>query len=219
MARKRSVVFLFRRAQEFRGSKLMRCDQLREIAQTHLAERYDFQVRRLPAPRNEALQLKIARDLDGCILILLKSAALALLPGSLAEFRRRAAGICIDYVDASISIMPDVPIDMHISASIAGKNALEMELARKSVSNPAEKVHLIHHHADPRITWSDRSDSARITACYVGEASNTIIPDAISNEQAVGHLLFGGGVRAAEDQGDERRDDHDEERIERGTAM
>jgi hypothetical protein len=185
MAKKRSVVFLYRRAQEFRGSKLMRCDQLKEIAEMHLGERYSFHVRRLPAPRNEAMQLKMARDLEGCILVLLKSAALALLPGPLHEFRRRAAGICLDYVDASLSIMPDVPIDVHVSASIAGKRALETELARKSVSNPADKVHLVHHHADPRIAWSDRSGSATLSACYVGEVANTFIPAGIRAEVEV----------------------------------
>jgi len=180
MAKRLRVVFLYRAAHARSGAKIMRCDQLSEIARAGLSERFDFRVLQLPKPRFSAAIRDLFDDLDGAIVILLKRAHVTLSDNQLWHLRRKTKALIVDHVDASFDKTSLDFADLHIAASLDGKSGLSRIIERVSPHSPAP-VSLVLHHADPRITWHDHSHAKAANIAYFGLKEHAAIPDACSS--------------------------------------
>ena len=175
MVSKGRVVFLHRAAHARSGSKIMRCDQLSSIAQTHLDSRFEFEVACLPRPDQASETREVIAGLSGAIVILLKRAHATLTPDQVSLLRDTARFVMIDYVDAGID-KPAMDIaDLHIAASEDGARGLKRVADRLSPGRDIE-VALVPHHADPRIRWRDRRADTEIKIGYFGLPDHAVIP-------------------------------------------
>ncbi|MEO0930944.1 MAG: hypothetical protein AAFY14_09895 [Pseudomonadota bacterium] len=148
------------------------------MAQEFLGDRYDFYTRALPRSGHIRRQRRLINELAGDIVIFLKRADRGIAPDILEELRKTVRGMAIDYVDSRTYPPPEVPIDAHISASFAGKNAMDVLLsgAFNIKMNDKTAAHVVLHHADPRIT-QNQSAGEHPKLCYFGDLQNAYLPD------------------------------------------
>lgn len=165
-AQARDVIFLHRTAHETRGSKLMRCDQLAGFARELLPQRR-FDVAALPDEASAAEQAALLARVTDRHVILLKRADLSWPQSFCDGLAGRAATISVDYVDAPLDPVPNLPIALHIAAS---EPCVERLAGRGQVV-------LLPHHADPRLFRPDRSWEQRMTMLYIGRISHAVLPD------------------------------------------
>lgn len=177
MPNQQRVIFLYRAGHVRSGSKIMRCDQLCEIANEFLSDRYIFSTRALPRERHLVRQHRLSSELVGDIVIFLKRADKVLTQEALEELRQNVRGMAVDYVDAPIYPLPDVAMDAHISSSFAGKQALDVLLSGvfEAPLNDKTSAHTVLHHADPRIRPHQAGNDA-VKFCYFGDLKNTYLP-------------------------------------------
>lgn len=172
---RRRVVFAYRQAHASAGSKIMRCDQLAQIARTRLGERFAFETLALPPPRRSRRIRAAIESAEGAIVILLKRADLALDPSQAADLSRAACGVCVDYVDAPLGDGLAEIADMHIAASKAAFSKL------RARASSADAVRLVTHHADPRIVWRKDFGEGRFRLCYFGDERHFTPPPALTD--------------------------------------
>lgn len=164
-----------------KGSKIMRCDQLARIARRYLGDRYEFEV--LPHhPAHDGSDIKAACDtLRDAIVIMLKGTAKLLGPEGMVELRKHTRAICVDYVDSRMQGKYSLYADVHLSPSIAGMAILRRLLREKGSEVPdAIAAHVVHH-ADPRLEGLQLVPQERPCVAYLGNPSNTVIPDAVAS--------------------------------------
>lgn len=180
MSQKPQVLFLYRAGHASTGSKIMRCDQLCEMATQHLGERFDFATQALPRPNQLRAQRRLVTELEGKIVIFLKRADQAVDPDILADLRQTVRGMAIDYVDGTVNPLPVVPMDVHISASITGAQVVNTLLSGPFDAPLNDKtVSLtVLHHADPRIT-AHKAPMDRLRLGYIGRPDNAFLPDVV----------------------------------------
>jgi hypothetical protein len=178
MPSKPRVVFLFRAGHINAGSKIMRCDQLCEIATEFLGDRYEFSTRALPRPAHLNRQHRLVQELKDCIVIFLKRSDDVIALENLEDLRKSVRGMAIDYVDGNTFPPPRVAMDAHISASVAGARALEVLLSGPFdvPRNRTSSVHTVLHHADPRIA-PHQATGDHPNICYFGDLNNAHLPE------------------------------------------
>jgi len=173
---KQKVIFLHRRGHSAIGSKIMRCDQLAEICNRYLGDRYEFEVRSQRPIRDDQILRRSVRALDGHIVVLLKGTAKLFGVKGMEMMHARARGICIDYVDAKPSACYSPFAHIHIAASFAGLRVLENLLAgAESAANAPQVMHLTHH-ADPRLVGRRARQAKTVRSVYLGQPGNVYLP-------------------------------------------
>ena len=178
---KTKVKFLYRAGHVNQGAKIMRCDQLCEIANQFLAEAYEFEAMALPRPGQFRKQRELVETLKGSIIIFLKRADRAIEPTILEELRQSVRGMAIDYVDAAMLPWADVPMDVHFCASFTAKKTLDVMLNGPfgPPINARTSAQLVLHHADPRLKPVSRSNE-KMAMGYFGKPSNAFMTESIS---------------------------------------
>lgn len=181
MVRRRPRVrFLYRSSSRYLGSTQMRGFQLCSLAKDQLGHRYDFAMQSVP----NLLKLRmegawIALQPRGTIFILVKDVVDRFSQEGLMRLQQRAGGVALDYIDRHFHIAPPRGIDLHISASIAGIQALEARMA--DVRGTAEAIEgeaaLLLHGVDHRIRNLARATHDRFDPVYFGSPHVTTIPD------------------------------------------
>lgn len=179
---KQRVVFLHRKGMARAGSKIMRCDQLRDICEAHLGDEFDFRVRPMPPIREEADIQKVCGTVRGAIVILLKGAAVPLGDQGMEALRKSARGICIDYVDADAYRSFSPWADVHIGASHAGCRLLSNVLKKAGQNESDAPIMLLTHHADPRLDGLHIRHQQELRGVYMGHPSNVFIPPDIQGD-------------------------------------
>ncbi len=173
---KQKVVFLHRRGHSAIGSKIMRCDQLAEICNRYLGDRYKFEVRPQRPIRDDRILRRSVRALDGHIVVLLKGTAKLFGVQGMEMMHERARGICIDYVDAKPAGCYSPFAHVHIAASFAGQKVLENLLAGvESAVDQPQVMHLAHH-ADPRLAGHRVWPTKTVRPVYLGQPANVYLP-------------------------------------------
>ncbi len=195
MAEKPRVVFLYRAAHSSSGSKLMRCDQLCDIANAHLGDRYTFELAVLPKQNQNRRISRTLANMNDAIVILLKRAHATFGDGHADILRNAARAVLIDHVDATFDARALDVADVHIAASIDGLNGMK-RVASKIAPGRSVEFALLPHHADPRVVWMDRSADAEIRIGYFGLMDHAVIPESLSDilvvpQYGVGDALAG----------------------------
>lgn len=170
------VIFLHRQGLVSAGSKIMRCDQLRDIAERFLGDRYTFSVVS-QRPVRDTKALKTACDaLRGAIVIMLKGTPKLFGPNGMAELRLHTRAIAVDYVDTNMELKYSPFVDVHISPSIAGMKILRRLLKEKGSEVPDAIAAHLTHHADPRLEGLGLVKQSNVRPVYLGNPKNTLIP-------------------------------------------
>ena len=178
---KTRVVFVHRPGQVNFGSKIMRCDQLSQIAAQHLNDTYSFDVLTPPRRRFAVRQRRFAKGLQGAIVIFLKGTARVFDPNALDILRKSVRGLCIDHLDAPIGEEFLDLADVHIAASRRGETLLRQKIASMSSLRSTPVVAHLGHHADPRLSPA-RRDRKDINIGYFGNRANTYLPPTVSQK-------------------------------------
>lgn len=176
--KKQRVIFLHRQGLVSAGSKIMRCDQLRDIAERFLGDRYEFSVLSQRPVRNPGMLRDTCAGLDDAIVIMLKGTPKLFGGDGLAELRRHARAICVDYVDTNMELKYSPYVDVHISPSIAGMKILRRLLSEKGSEVPDAIAAHLTHHADPRLEGMQLNPKEELHTVYLGNPKNTALPDA-----------------------------------------
>lgn len=173
MRRPRKIVFAFRRGQAQMGGKLMRVDQLCELATAHLPDD-QYQVSSAFVPRDRFVT-QTRRFVDACrgaVVIFHKSAAANAGPATRKAIRTTAAGICVDHLDIVVDPLERGFFDVHIAASRAGEAELTQHLSALSPVAGTQVRHL-RHHSDPRLKLRASEQLTEFTPGYFGLPDNT----------------------------------------------
>ena len=176
---KKRVIFLYRKGLSGSGSKIMRCDQLRDICEAHLGDSYDFEVRAQRPIRNPIGMDRACSALRDSIVILLKGTAGQFGQEGMQLLRRKARGVCIDYVDADVYASFSKQADVHIGASHAACGLLETVLTEAGVKRNTTHVMHLTHHADPRLEGAMCRPGRKLNAAYLGNPANVHLPEAV----------------------------------------
>jgi hypothetical protein len=174
------VRFLYRRSSRYLGSTLMRCFQMCALAQRHLGDRYDFGVIGLPRlswPGVEAAW--IALQPRGTTYILVKDVVDRFSPEGLKWLQSKAAGVGLDYIDRHLHIMPPEGIDIHISASYSGVEAMGTQMAAAGISG---QTGLLLHGPDHRILGCPKAQMDHFQPVYFGSAHVTQMDDRVASQ-------------------------------------
>ncbi|MFX0547070.1 hypothetical protein ACEWPL_016150 [Roseovarius sp. S1116L3] len=172
------IIFLHKKGHATNGSKIMRCDQLCQLAREHIDGKWSFEVASLPHFKNTGALNAIIEDLAGSVVVFLKRAYNVFTSDQLERLGARARKLIVDHVDAPTHPLPDYPFDLHLCASIAGTHALRTQLNgpnSKATGSPT-RVETLIHHSDPRIVWTDFSKDVDLRVGYFGIPKNTILP-------------------------------------------
>lgn len=171
------VVFAYRPRKRFHGARIMRVDQLCEIAKAHLGDRYDFSSRELFRAGQPRRQRKALQALAGAVVIFLKGSGACFDEEGLERLKAEAAGLCIDHVDAVVGVGPIFPMaDVHIFSSYGGMRAVAPQFASGRIAGEAA---FVTHHSDPRIVLKDHGAAAAVLPGYFGAGFNTVVPEAL----------------------------------------
>lgn len=176
--KKQSVIFLHRQGLVNAGSKIMRCDQLRDMAERFLGDRYEFSVVSQRPVRHADMLRETCATMSGAIVIMLKGTSKLFGPEGMAELRRHTRAICVDYVDTNMELKYSPLVDVHISPSIAGMRILRRLLREKGSEVPDAIAAHLTHHADPRLEGMQLTGQDKLRAVYLGNPKNTALPDA-----------------------------------------
>lgn len=172
------VIFLHKRGHATSGSKIMRCDQLCQVANETIGGGWRFDVVGLPHFRNAKALNTLIEDLSGAVVVFLKRAYNVFTPDQLRRLGDSAGKLVVDHVDAPTHPLPEYPFDLHLCASIAGTHALRTQLNgpnAPAVGAPA-RVETLIHHSDPRIKLNDFSQDDALRLGYFGMPQNAVLP-------------------------------------------
>jgi hypothetical protein len=173
------VRFVYRRSARYLGSTVLRADQLCRLAQRHLGDRYDFATLSIPRMTQRWRQSLWVKMREEAIYIFVKDAVDRLDREHLAELKRKSIAIGVDYVDRSLAALRPDSVDLHISASVAGRAALKSLVAASDDSDkPAgAATALLLHNTDERLESLRfrQMDQARVV--YFGGPGNTVLTD------------------------------------------
>jgi hypothetical protein len=187
MANTRKIVFAYRRGQAQMGGKIMRVDQLSQIASQFLPDdRYAVSTVFVPRDRHQHQIKQLIATCKDAVVIFHKSAASNISPETRHEIRKVAAGICVDHLDIVVGPLEAGFIDVHIAASRRADVELVQNLTRLAPV-PGTQVRHLRHHADPALGGLVSSRLRKLKSGYFGLPSNlddmvvlppdTIIPD------------------------------------------
>lgn len=193
MPERLKVVFAYMPRHHWNGSKIMRVDQLRAIADLHLGHLYDFQAMQLfREGQNRAMRFAL-RDLSGAVVIFLKGGGNCFPVQGLERLKEIARGICIDHVDGVFG--PGASFryaDVHIVASHAALRAGRSLLISHPDSFAADaQIELLTHHPDPRIVWRDASSDTALKPGYFGLPKNVYLPETLKDRFSDADLEHG----------------------------
>lgn len=174
----RKIVLAYRRGQINMGGKIMRVDQLSEIAKAHFPDNYDVAPIFVPRPRYKAQMRQFLEACEGAVVIFHKSAASNLDPETRAALRKVAAGICVDHLDIVVSPLEPDFFDVHIATSRVGEAELSANL---DYLGNGLVCHL-RHHADPRLTGVTAARLRSLKLGYFGAAGNIDDIDALPDK-------------------------------------
>ena len=173
------VRFVYRRSSRYRGSTLLRADQMCRIAKAHLSDRYDFATLPIPGMRFAWQRAWWARRQEKAVFIFVKDAIDRLDRESLAALRKRSLGICLDYVDRDLFQLRPDSVDVHISCSIAGLEALDHLVAASTDADKPSgaRARLLLHNTDERLLTLRFAPPDHARLVYFGGPSNTILTE------------------------------------------
>lgn len=174
---KKRVIFLHRQGLVSAGSKIMRCDQLRDIAERFLGDRFEFAVVSQRPLRNAKMLRETCASLSDAIVIMLKGTPKLFDSDGMAELRKHTRAIGVDYVDTNMELKYSPFVDVHISPSIAGMRILRRLLKEKGSEVPDAIAAHLTHHADPRLEGMELTPQEKLRAVYLGNPKNTALPD------------------------------------------
>lgn len=164
-----------------RGSDVMRGPQLAAMLGPLLPPRYAL--RAVPLPLDPGERQAWIGSLPLGVVILLKNAALALSPHETEAIARRSLALGLDPIDADLAALSlGEPFSFVLSASMAGDETLRA-LARVP-------VHLLLHHADPRLSALGPPPQDKLKAIYLGYPPNLLLPPALFGRVEVLPIRF-----------------------------
>lgn len=172
------LVFLHKRGHVDSGSKIMRCDQLCQIAREYIGGGWSFDVVGLPHFRDTDALESVIEDLSGAVVVFLKRAYNVFSQEQLQRLGAKASKLVVDHVDAPTYPLPDYCFDMHLCASISGTHALRSQLFGPNAQavESSTRVETLIHHSDPRIVWGDFKNDVDLRLGYFGSSKNTRLP-------------------------------------------
>lgn len=168
------------------GSSIMRGDQLCEIAQPHLGDRFECATMKMPLldkrqPRRSVKAVRQIAWMAKCprhaIYFVTKQCLEMLNPISAEILNRRARGVLFDYVDADMATIGMRGCDIHLCASRAQYDymtKMQQRVARESVA-------LLPHGYDCRLQRCAPT-TGKVHTTYWGELENAHIPKPIAEE-------------------------------------
>ncbi|MHC0053332.1 hypothetical protein [Actibacterium sp. D379-3] len=161
------VYILYAEGHAFRGSVMMRCLQLSQIAEAHLSDRYEFRLRAMPRAKLQP-HIEACADLKDGLVILSKSMVHNLERDAFDLLKAQNRAMLADWIDRGLRSRHLSGFDIHIAASMA--------FARDAAARrPDMRMRLLTHHADPRLGWFEFGDLERLSPVYLGHVGN--IPD------------------------------------------
>jgi hypothetical protein len=171
------------------GSTMMRGHQLCEIAQHHLAEKFDCKIMRMPlsSKRQSKRNFKAAQQMAwmarcprDAIYFVTKQCVERLNPTAAEILRWRARAVLFDYVDTDMETVLTRGADIHLCAS----NAQYEYMKQKKQFSNTSSVSLLPHGYDYRLqTCAPTKGPVYVT--YWGALRNTYIPQSILNDISV----------------------------------
>ncbi|MEM9318896.1 MAG: hypothetical protein AAGA70_07795 [Pseudomonadota bacterium] len=166
----------------------MRGVQLCDLARSILGDRYDFAVQYVPNLGKLGLEAAwIALQPRGTVYIFVKDTVDRFSPEGLVRLRDRAAGTALDYIDRHLHLMPPQGIDLHVSASVSGVQAMKDRIARVSGTDEAiegDVVRLLHG-VDRRIHDLAKARQDRLRPVYLGSLHIPTIPPDIEQRMTI----------------------------------
>ncbi|EBA04811.1 hypothetical protein RB2150_12016 [Rhodobacteraceae bacterium HTCC2150] len=162
----------------------MRVGQLCELAKTHLGDRYEFSCLAIPKRPDWRIKFWIARQKPGAIYIFSKFAARVWRKDHIADLRRKAAGICVDYVDLPLDEIVKKGVDFHLSTSYAGQRALDKIIANASRDGaPIEgQTRLLLHNVDRAFDKFLPNSQPDLATVYLGMKESTLTTPEIEKQ-------------------------------------
>lgn len=155
------------------GGKLMRVDQLSDLASKYLPDdQYQVSTAFVPRDRFVSQTRKFIKACEGAVVIFHKSAAANAGPQTRKAIRKVAAGICVDHLDIVVDPLERGFFDVHITASRAGEAELTQQLSNLSPVAGTQVRHL-RHHSDPRLKLLSTEKLTQFTPGYFGLPDNT----------------------------------------------
>ncbi|MDG1530609.1 MAG: hypothetical protein P8Q99_04585 [Paracoccaceae bacterium] len=149
--------------------------QLCELAKAHLGDQYNFSSLAIPKRPNWRIKFWIARQKPGAIYIFSKFAARVWRKDHIAELRRKAAGICVDYVDLPLDEIVHKGVDFHLSTSYAGQKAIDTIIAQSlSKGSPIQgESRLLLHNVDRAFDNFQARPQPNLATAYLGMKEST----------------------------------------------
>ncbi|SHH17618.1 hypothetical protein SAMN05444003_2322 [Cognatiyoonia sediminum] len=185
MPRSCKIVFAYRRGQIHMGGKMMRVDQLSQMAADMLpSDQYDVQTAFVP---REDRRHKVRELIDACrgaVVIFHKSAASNIGPDTRAEIRKVAAGICVDHLDIVVGPLEKGFFDVHIVASRFAEAELVQNLNGLKPL-PGTQVRHLRHHADPRLGEISAREIDNFQLGYFGMLENIADRSAFPDDMSI----------------------------------
>lgn len=165
---KPDVYFLYAGGHKDRGSVVMRCLQLSQMATQHLSDAYTFHTIAMPQ-KKRGLQINAVADITSSIIILQKALIEHLDADAFAALKSNNIAVLADWVDKPVKSAYLDEIDVHLASS-------RMQEAELNAQLPGKTVRYLTHHADPRLTGVSYDDNGTFAAIYLGHKGNTVIP-------------------------------------------
>lgn len=163
----RDVYFLYAGGHKDRGSVVMRCLQLSEIATRHLSDSYRFQTVAMPQ-KKRGQQVEAVAGITEAIIILQKALIEHLDADAFAALKANNIAVLADWVDKPVKSAYLDQIDMHLASS-------RMQEAELIAQIPDRPVRYLTHHADPRLMGVSQKGGAGFACIYLGHKGNTVI--------------------------------------------
>lgn len=164
----RDVYFLYAGDHASRGSVVMRCLQLRDIASRHLSESYTFHTLAMPK-KKRGLQADAIAGIKDAVIILQKALIEHLDADAFDALKANNVAVLADWVDKPVKSAYLDQIDVHLASS----RTQEADLIRQM---PDATVRYLTHHADPRLAGVYHDGGAEFACLYLGHKGNTVIP-------------------------------------------
>ena len=162
----------------------MRVGQLSELAKTYLGDRYDISSLAIPKRPDWRIKFWIARQKPGAIYIFSKFAARVWRKDHIAELRRKAAGIFVDYVDLPLDEIVRNGVDFHLSTSYAGQRAMDQIIANASGTDDpiAGQTRLVLHNVDRAFDGFKPNPQKQFAPVYLGMKESTLTSPEIEQQ-------------------------------------
>lgn len=185
MAKPRKIVFAYRRGQAQMGGKIMRVDQLSQIAAQFLpADAYSVSTVFVPRERHLRQTRELISACADAVVIFHKSAASNMSAEGRHALRKVAAGICVDHLDIVVGPLETGFFDVHIAASRKAEAELVQNLSALAPV-PGTQVRHLRHHADPSLGGQTCSRLRSLKPGYFGLPGNLDDPSVLPSETII----------------------------------